>query len=642
MEQPHQLPLRRAETAAVFVLIVQSVAGLLALLLGWVSKSAAARVEAWHLLVGALVWLAVVVHQRLRRLADEEVLEAEAVDTSHRAEGGSSLFESEGADLLSARTRLGQFEKFFLPALSILIALALGAASAHQLYRLIRTPEPAAVERALMTAVVFFGIAFVSFLLARYTAGLATQTPWRPLRAGANYSMSCAAGSLLVGIALVCDHFDLPVVGGIAAYVLAGVLGLLAIEVVLNLVMAIYRPRVPGQELRPAHDSRALGILTTSGGILRATAETLDYQFGFKVSETWFYRFMERALLPLIFFQLGTLYLLTCFVIVDTGEQAVIERFGAPRQGGEPLGPGLHVKWPWPIEIVYRHPVDRIEMLTIGEQLKEDVPGYIWTVSHAKEPFQLLVANRAAETGTAAEPGAEPKSARDERQAPPVSMLAGSVLVYYRVNNLYEYLYSQEDPKEALTAICNRELTRYAASADYLELLGEQLGQAMRHLQANIQRRANGRSLGVEIITVSLQGLHPPPEAGQSFEAYVGAFEEKEAEVWRARGDEATLVPLAEAAAAVLVNEAKADSHSRQQLSPAIERRFRVQLDAFRRAPGVYVHRLLCTAMEEGLGECRKIIKPAWAKYPVGEVLYLDLSEKLLPGLGLDLESSGE
>jgi modulator of FtsH protease HflK len=628
-EQERKLPLKRAETAAAFVLVVQLTAGLVAWLLGWVSGSVAAEATAWQMLVGAVVWVSCLMHQRLRRMTDEEAREAEALDAEHRAGAGASLFEAEDAVLLTARHRLEQFERYFLPIFSVLLLAAQGVL-AWVLLRGLVAGGRAPIERALMTAVVFFGLAFVSFLLAKYTAGLSTQKAWRPLRPGANYTMACAASSFLVAVALVCYHFEIPMVERVVATVVSGLIGLLAVEVLLLLVMGIYRPRMAGREPRAAHDSRLLGMLTTSGGILRTTAETLDYQFGFKVSETWFYKFMERAIAPLLFFQIVTLYLLTCFVIVDTGEQAIIECFGVPRAADQALGPGLHLKWPWPIEIAYKHPVDRVEMLAIGEQLKEDVEGYTWTISHAKADFNLLVANRpGSETGEGegtAAPGA----------APAVSMLTGTVYVYYYVDNLYDYLYHHKDPRRTLEEIAYRELTRYAARADFLELLGQKMGDAAATLAARIQHEALAQELGLHISHVTLQGLHPPAAAGDAFEAVVGALEEREAKVWDAHKSEVSLIAQAEADAHSRVNEAKAYGDARQTVAPAEGARFETQLAAYEKAPQVFVHRSLIRALESTLANVRKIVKPGWARH---EVLQLNLEDTLRPGLGLDIET---
>ena len=49
-------------------------------------------------------------------------------------------------------------------------------------------------------------------------------------------------------------------------------------------------------ELRKIIDSQ----VEYPGGIMRNIADSLDYQFGFKVSKTWIFGFFERAILPAI------------------------------------------------------------------------------------------------------------------------------------------------------------------------------------------------------------------------------------------------------------------------------------------------------------------------------------------------------
>jgi len=640
-----QLPLRRAETAAVFIACVHAVAGALALLLGRLSGSIAAQVEGWHLLAGVLVWLAALVHQRLRRLAAEEALAAEAPRPQAPEQEGGALFEPGAADLLTARNRLAQFEKYFLPAFSVVTMLALAAISYTALRHLASVEAPTTPTEPLRNFWAFAAIAFVSFLLAKYAAGLATQREWRPVRPGGNYTMSCAVGSLLVAIAFVFAFFELPVVERWVAWAIPSLLGLLAFETLLMLVMGIYRPRAPGQELRAAHDSRLLGMLTTSRGILRTTAETLDYQFGFRVSETWFYRFFERAIGPLIIFQAITLELLTCFAIVDTSEQAIIERFGVPRSAEKPLGPGLHLKWPWPIEIAYHYPTSRVEKLTIGEQLVEDAPGFLWTKTHAKQPFNLLAANR-QQPGPAPTPAPPRKPgqpeqpgqpSRPQREVPGVSLITGTVAVLYYVDNLYDFLYRHAEPKRALEALCYRELSRYAAHSDFMEFLGAGRAKATAELKASIQAAADAQHIGVKIVHVSLQGIHPPVQVAAAFEEVVGALEERDAKVWAARGHENSVVPQARATAARTLADAKIYAADREHVAPATEKEFLMQLEASRAAPSVFRHRKLLSALRDTLRDARKIVKPAWVR--VNEVLQIDLQEKSTPGMGLSIDT---
>ena len=122
----------------------------------------------------------------------------------------------------------------------------------------------------------------------------------------------------------------------------------MAAEILVTLLLEIYRPRVKGKVARPLYDSRLVGLLAQPESLFTTAAQTLDYQFGFKVSETWFFQLLKKNLPVLLLAQLAVLLLSTCVVFVDAGEQAVLEHFGKPVRGR--LTPGAHFKLPWPAD----------------------------------------------------------------------------------------------------------------------------------------------------------------------------------------------------------------------------------------------------------------------------------------------------
>ncbi len=73
-------------------------------------------------------------------------------------------------------------------------------------------------------------------------------------------------------------------------------LGLMAVENLLTLLLEIYRPRVKGKIARPLYESRVAGLLAQPESLFTTAAQTLDYQFGFKVSETWFFQAVQKNL----------------------------------------------------------------------------------------------------------------------------------------------------------------------------------------------------------------------------------------------------------------------------------------------------------------------------------------------------------
>src|SRR6185369_7469733 len=158
--------------------------------------------------------------------------------------------------------------------------------------------------------------------------------------------------------------FSFPKVDLYVAYGLCAVLALTAVETVVGLVLEIYRPRVKGQAARLLYESRLVGLFGQPGSLISTAAQALDYQFGFKVSETWIFTFLKERVLLIILLQLGALFLSTTFVIIDPNEQGLLERFG--RQGGRAtLEPGFHFKWPWPIDQVFRYQTRQIRSFVV-------------------------------------------------------------------------------------------------------------------------------------------------------------------------------------------------------------------------------------------------------------------------------------
>lgn len=623
MSEPRNIPVRRAATLAVFALAAQVLFACLAFGVFAYCGSRAVLAEACHLAAGVWVWLVVLLHLRHRRLAAEEEAEFEDLERSlHERRPGTALFGRDEDTLHSARTRLKTFEKYFVPACSAVSALLLAGLAAY-VYRLLsNTVIPAAVVHAPASVSFVVGEALLAFLLAKYAAGMATEPAWRPLRAGASYMASCAVMLFVVGIGLALVHFQAPQVDRVLAYVVPACMGVITLEIVLSILLDLYRPRMEGREPRFSYDSRLLGLLVEPGTIMRTISETLDYQFGFRVSETWVYRFLEKAIAPLILFQVLTFYLLTCLLIVGPEENAFVERFGKPTNMSQPLEPGLHLKWPWPIERARRYPAKRVQVITIGEFLHEGDKGHqldaiVWTEEHAKAVYKWMAASR--------EHGVERDA--EEAKTVPVNFVTGIVNLHYRITNLYDYVYRHEDAQRTILQLLHRQCTYHLASVDLNYLLTEGRGQAIASLAQQVQAQADACKLGITVQSVGLQDIHPPMEVAAKYEEVVAALERKEAKISHAQGYRNEAIWQAESAAKVKTLEAEAYKYRRETVTEHEAARFEKLLVPFRKAPDVFMHRRRLMAIAEALGPVRKYIVPAWAN--VSEVDVIDLQDKL-------------
>jgi regulator of protease activity HflC (stomatin/prohibitin superfamily) len=98
-----------------------------------------------------------------------------------------------------------------------------------------------------------------------------------------------------------------------------------------------------------------------------------------------------------------------------------------------------------------------------------------------------------------------------------VSILRMSMPVQYTVRRdsegFFNYLYNYSDPQEMLRDIAYRELVKQAVHFDYKKIMGEQRREVAEILERLIQQKCNEMELGVEIVFVGLQDVHPPTES---------------------------------------------------------------------------------------------------------------------------------
>lgn len=564
------------------------------------SNSLAGQVSTVFLGLGVLVAAISWFQMRLEANEGAERLELDELAKGHAK---TALFESRDADLFPARRSREQFERFFVPIFTVLICL-IQAGGAWFLWRWISKSAAQTDLKQPTTALALFALfALLLFILGRFSATFARLENQRLLRPGASYLLLNAflAAAVAAGIIGVLAGF--PKVDLYVAYVLCSLLALVAAETLVNLVLELYRPRLKGKIERPLYDSRLVGLLGQPEGLITTAAQAMDYQFGFQVSETWFYRFFEKALGWIILLQVGALLLSTCVVFIEAGEQGLLERCGKPVAGRTLLEPGAHLKLPWPIERVYRQRTEQIQSFVVGSQPDPDIHSQrviLWTVSHTKEDvypvankdrFSLEVTNNA--TG---------------KRTPPVSLISVSIPVQYQITNLMAWAYNNEDASALFQGIATREVMRYLVGTDMNELMSQGRLEAAHLLANRIQEGVNQHQLGAKVISVGLQDLHPPTKVAPEFQKVISAIHSKEAKILAAKADAIRTNAVADAQAVTVLNKASAERRSREIGALAQAALFTNQIPAFRAAPSVYAQRAYLQAFERTTANARKYI----------------------------------
>ncbi len=607
-----------------------SVVNLLALATGaiaaWLVARAGGTMAGLHAAtfaaVGTLVALIATVQLWLR---EREARELREFAELQRTANDAALFGAKAENLRAGRTR-EHFERFFVPAFTVLLWLAQGFAAWWFWRRLAQAPLPLA-DKTMLVLALFSLLALIFFVLGKYAAGLAQHEGRRLARPVASYLLLGALIAALVAGAAAANYFGFPRADFWLARGLVLLLAFVVVETGVNLVLEIYRPRVKGGAVQPVYESRLLGLLGQPEGLFRTAAQTLDYQFGFKVSETWFYRYLQQALAGLVLLQLIIIWLSSTLVIIEPHEEALLERFGRPVTSRAVLAPGLHFKWPWPIDRAHAFATHEVRSFNVGfvpDPKLEMENTLLWTRAHYKEEFNLLVASREAANS----------KTNDTEQAVPVNLLTVSIPVQYRITNLVAWACEHSDGERFLPLLATREVTRYLVSVDLEEFMSTGRQRAAVELRELIQQQANAEKLGVEILFVGLQDVHPPVQIADAYEAVVAATQERETRVLEAQSYRADLLPRAQAEGERRILEQRGSAVARVARSEAQAGRFQHQITAYRAAPTVYYNWTYHDTLTAALQLPRKFILTTTNNQ---EQFWLNFEEKLRTDL-LDVQ----
>ncbi len=539
---------KRGQRAAISGLVVQLALAALAALLFHATGSPAAQAGLWLVILPLPLWVITLLMfycQWLQRREAEEIRQL-----AERPGQTESIFRDQDGELHPADNRLKWMRRYMVPAFTLVFASCHAVAGILLLRWVGGIAEVSA--SAGNAASMFFAIggAFVAFLVSRYAIGMAKAPSWRMLRAPGSYLFTNSLILVLLACALAAEHYEWPIFGVVVAYVLPVFAIIVGAELVLNFVLDLYRPRLPDGEARYSYDSRLLNLIASPESIGHSIAEALNYQFGFEVSGTWFYKLLQRTLVPLLLVGAIFIWLMSSVVVVEEGEQYTVLHWGKPQRVLKPRR-YPHLVWPWPVDTTRKFETDAIHQIILGvgtERSEKLVNGkmiYLWTEEHG--PWTEL------DTLVAKQPDKGEASKTEKEKIPSVNLIKLTVGVYYRINDAYKFGYNFADAPKLLDAIAYREMVQYAASATLMEKLPDDeqgrirpqgilsfgRGKAASDLHERIAKVVSpqGLDLGVEIVRVEILGSHPPKDAAPAFQDVIAAEREQDRMRYEAEAD---------------------------------------------------------------------------------------------------------
>lgn len=494
-------------------------------------------------------------------------------------------------------------------------------------------------DNALHATVISFVMMLLSVFSGAFFVGQSRSKSFRWLRPVGAWLLAGFGVMFCAMIASLFTHNGMTRIDDLIARVIFWIFAVLGAEFVASFVIEFYRPRTL-KEQRPIFESRLLALFTEPGGVMRNIASALDYQFGFKVSGTWLYSFLERSFFPLVLVWAVILWGFTMIHEVGPSEVGVRETFGRVTEE-KLLEPGIYWTLPWPMGTVKRFSCTEIQQIVVGELHDEEGADgqpskkaadsvVLWTNPHGGDDNNFIVA--VAPEHTEQQPEADEKQVDGNKSVDvSISFIRMVIPIQYRIrpDGVFDYAYRNANPVETLTRIGQQAATEYLASSSMQEVMSTGRVEAQEAMRKRVQLLADHHDLGIEVMSVVILDAHPPVEkVAPAYQNVIGAMEERETTVLKAQEYSVKTVPAAEAQAAEILSRAGAYKFTTTTVAAAENGRFQSQLSAYNVMPSMFRLRLYLDFLENDCSEIRKFVLSSGIRNEIYE-LNFEKNERL-------------
>ena len=265
---------------------------------------------------------------------------------------------------------------------------------------------------------------------------------------------------------------------------------------------------------------------------------------------------------------------------VNPNQQGVVLRFG---QLQDKTGPGLHFRWPYPIDEVLLPDVTRNNRIQIG--MRSAAGGSSMRAQAARDvPEESLML-----TG-------------DE------NIVDVDFEVQWKIRDAEKYLFNIQNPESTVKEVAESAMREVVGQSDIQSILTQAREEVRQKVTDLIQKTLDSYSAGIEIVQVQLQKVDPPGKV-------IDAFRDVQA----ARADQVRLQNEANAYANRVVPEARgqaervlqaAKGYREQTVADAVGQaaRFEKVYEEYAKAPDVTRRRMFLETVERVYGGTDKII----------------------------------
>lgn len=436
--------------------------------------------------------------------------------------------------------------------------------------------ERVIVAKPVLAGLIFIGFALGSYLISRFEGSVGARFHSVGLISDSLHAKADMTASLLAGFSLILYGLGLDL-DRFAALIISLFILSFALEVLVNVIWA--RLRGDGQILFQIKSYQIMAFLFNPRQ-LKALFIEVESRYGWGLlRRSWLHkslRYLYRSI-PIIVI---LIYVSTMLYTVRAQEQALVLRFGRAIQR-QPVGPGLHLKLPWPIDRTIIVDVTSINSKSVGNITDAQSAALLWTRAHGTEEAFLSGDNY---------------------------FMFPYVIVHYRIKDLYAYIFQFDDPVQILEDITNQAISKLFARRSFYEIVTSYRADLADDLIVYVQSELDQMQVGLDVVSVHFKDIHPPISIADSFEQVIAALQEKERTINEAYGYRNKNVPESRGQALRTVEQAQAYVVEKVDRAEGDARRFLLQNEIYQTHLSVLKRKLHLETMKNALSATGKVV----------------------------------
>ena len=306
----------------------------------------------------------------------------------------------------------------------------------------------------------------------------------------------------------------------------------------------------------------------------------LEKSTGISMRSLWSITYIRKVapiFIALIF--LGT-WISTGIVSVDAYQQAAVYRFGVLKE--KILKPGLHFTFPYPIDKVEIYNTEEVNKITIG--YKSDTSSdNLWTAAHGDEEYKLLLGGG------------------DE-------LVSINIRIEYKISDLEKYLTVSSAPENIMQGIAYELVKDKTISTDLESLLSIDRYAFANDFKKELSASIAEKDLGLEVVSVVLESIHPPIEIAPVFQELISAEITAEKYILDAEATSNVKKTDAENQSNKLINKAIENKHTKLSNARSNVAEFTAGLGAYEKYGEAYKYQKYLSAVAKAYDNANLVI----------------------------------